>query len=241
MEYTKLNAFPHAKPMRSNFSKTAAIFFSPETLLPFVIGSIFLSVLGNSVSQIIENAFGTSYQAAIGVGLGSLLIFLLAVYLFARGLQQLEPRALVGARTPAQRRGLILLVSREQPCRIAIRHHLDTLEHCWLLHSNWDQSEAAVEQLVQEFLGRPGLQIKPIPVPNIYDPLECYAIVRKIYRNLPPGWDVNDVIADYTGMTVNQSVGVVLATYNLKAPLQYTPEDSKKPGGSMQPIEIVLR
>jgi hypothetical protein len=34
--------------MRSHFSRTAAIFFNPETLLPFLIGSIFLAVLAPS-------------------------------------------------------------------------------------------------------------------------------------------------------------------------------------------------
>lgn len=225
--------------MRSSFSKAATIFFSPETLAPFVIGSIFLAVLGNSVSQVLANLFGTSTFAALSIGLGSLLIFLLAVYLFAQGLSQLEPRTLLGARTPTQRRGLILLVSREQPCQVAIRHHLGTLEYCWLLHST--KSEAAMNSLMQEFSAQTGLKFKPILIQAVYEPLEYYRPIRKIYAQLPSGWSVDDVIGDYTGMTASASVGMVLATLNTNAPLQYTPEDPKASQASMQPIEIVLR
>ena len=126
------------------------------------------------MSQVLANLFGTSTFAALSIGLGSLLIFLLAVYLFAQGLSQLEPRTLLGARTPTQRRGLILLVSREQPCQVAIRHHLGTLEHCWLLHSSWDKSEAAVNSLMQEFSAQPGLQLlADVRQIAMYEQLHC--------------------------------------------------------------------
>ncbi|MFW6360065.1 MAG: hypothetical protein ACOC0N_12740 [Chroococcales cyanobacterium] len=37
--------------MKNNLSRAAKIFFNPETLFPFIIGTVFLSVLGNAVSQ----------------------------------------------------------------------------------------------------------------------------------------------------------------------------------------------
>ncbi|WP_292853445.1 hypothetical protein [Nostoc sp. NMS8] len=38
--------------MKNYFFQAAKIFFNPETLVPFIIGTIFLSVLGNALNPI---------------------------------------------------------------------------------------------------------------------------------------------------------------------------------------------
>jgi hypothetical protein len=224
--------------MRSHFSKTAAIFFSPETLLPFLMGSVFLAVLGNAVWQILLNLLGTTTFAVAQIALGSILIFLLSVLLFARGLKHLESDTLPNARIPRQHPGLILLVSREQPCRIAIQYHLPTLNQCWLLCSHETRSIATT--ITQEFTAQ-SIQFTTLIVNNIYDPLEYYQQIKRIYDHLPKGWTVKDVIADYTGMTAHGSVGMVLASLSPNAPLQYTPAHPTKPNESLTPIEITLK
>ncbi|WP_250565894.1 CRISPR-associated protein [Adonisia turfae] len=229
--------------MRSPFSKAASIFFNPETLLPFLIGSIFLAVLGSAVWEVLFSLVtdlndNNALAAAVQLAIGSLLIFLLSVLLFARGLKQLEPETLADARTPIKHRGLILLVSREEPCRVAIQHHADRLERCWLLHS--DQTKAMAVAIADTYSGN-RMSFKLIHVNDIYDPMEFFQHIRRIYDQLPIGWLPQQVMADYTGMTAHGSVGMVLASLSPKAPLQYTPVNPNRSNESMTPIEIALR
>lgn len=231
--------------MRSQFSRTAAIFFNPETLVPFLLGSVFLAVLGNAVWQIALDFFmqltgGNTTLAALQIAVGSLLIFSFSVLLFARGLRRMEPQILPGAHTPSKHRGLILLVSREATCRVAIEYHQPELKYCWLLHSN--ESRQIAIDLREEFEAQ-GITFNLILVENVYNPVEFFHTVRRIYASLPPNCDPQDVIADYTGMTAHGSVGMVLAGISAPpyTPLQYTPAQPEDPTKSMAPIEIVLR
>jgi len=230
--------------MRSQFSRAAAIFFSPQTLLPFLLGSVFLAVLGNAVWQILLDFFvqrtGSTTLAAIQIASGALLIFVLSVLLFASGLRKLEPQTIANARIPAKHRGLILLVSKYVPCQVAIQHHLPVLEQCWLVCS--DESRAIAESLQKTF-AQQKLAFKIIYINDVYDPLEFYQHGRRIYAQRLPGWSPQQIIADYTGMTAHASVGLVLASLALSpnAPLQYTPVNPTRTDQSLTPIEIVLR
>ncbi|MBW4613619.1 MAG: CRISPR-associated protein [Desmonostoc vinosum HA7617-LM4] len=227
--------------MRNNFLQVAKIFFNPETLIPFIIGTIFLSVLGNAFTQILFNIFGTTTIAAVGIALGSVLIFLFSVWFLAKSLSKMRsPEINLGKSSPQKHKGLVLLVSRDEPCRKAIEYHFPQLEYCWLICSS--QSLELAKKLKEDF---PKLKIlDPIVVNDIYDPLEFYQVVRKIYNHLPPGWTVKDAIADFTGMTAQASVGMVLASLSIQGQLQYTPADSingQLTGHSLSPIEIVLK
>lgn len=229
--------------MKKNFDQVARIFFNPETLFPFIIGAIFLAVLGNSVSQILSNIFGTSMKASFGIALGSVLIFGSMVWLLKKRLEkQLQsPPLNLDKQSPDPHRGLILLVSRSEPCKAAIECHSPLLERCWLICSQATLSTA--KELKEELT-----QLKiadPIVVNDVYDPIEFFQKVKGIYRNLPQGWNEGDVIADFTGMTVLGSVGMVLACRSLGNQLQYTPaelnDDGKPSGRSLKPIQIVLK
>lgn len=227
--------------MQNNFSKAAKIFFNPETLIPFIIGTMFLSVLGNALTQLLFNIFGTTTSAAVGIALGSVLIFIFSVWFLARSLAKMRsPEIDLGKIPPKKHKGLMLLVSRDEPCRKAIEYHLPQLEYCWLICSS--QSIDIAKKLKQDF---PQLKIyDPIVVNDIYDPLEFYHVVRKIYKNLPKGWTIEDAIADFTGMTAQASVGMVLASLSVQSPLQYTPaesNDAQPTGRSFNPMEITLK
>lgn len=229
--------------MRTNFSQAARIFFNPETLLPFIVGAVFLSVLGNSVTQILFSFFGTSPKAALGIGLGAVLIFSLSVLLFARGLARLKtPQVKLDKKCPNKRRGLILLVSKMEPCQVAIEYHKSVLEGCWLICSK--ETLKIANDLIAQF---PQVNIaEPIVVNDIYDPLEFYRCVKNIYSRLPSDWNEQDLIADFTGMTANASVGMVLASLSRQYPLEYTPAEldkstGKTTGRSLPPIEITLK
>lgn len=223
--------------MRLNQSKIAQIFFNPETLLPFFFGSVFLAVLGNAVTQILFKTFGDSAQAAAGIAVGAVLIFVGSILLFARALER-QVKVEPNPRSPQKHRGLILLVSRQVPCQTAIHYHKPQLEYCWLLHSA--QTEPDAKALRQEFTDQ-GIQFATTQVNDINDPLEYYRYIQKIYANLPAGLSPQAVIADYTGMTAHGSVGMVFASRIHQSPLQYTPVNPTNPKASLAPIEIVLQ
>ncbi len=140
---------------------------------------------------------------------------------------------------PVKHKGLILLVSREEPCRKAIEYHLPQLERCWLICSS--QTLDLAKKLKQDF---PNLKIpEPIIINDIYEPLEFYQEVRKIYNYLPQEWVIEDVVADFTGMTAQASVGMAIASLCEQSSLQYTPaelKDGKPTGRSLNPIEITF-
>ncbi|MBI5758604.1 MAG: CRISPR-associated protein [Planctomycetales bacterium] len=226
--------------MPRNFSQALKLFFNPETVFPFLFGSTFLAVLGNSVYQLFTNMLGTSTRAVIGITIGSLLVFFTSVLWFAYALARMDtgirPR---GKRAPAKRRGLILLVSQADPCRKAIEYHKPVIEKCWLICST--QTLEIVNSLIQEYAGICVSQ--PIVITDVYDPLEFRNRVDEIYCRLPAGWGTSDVIADYQGMTAHGSVGMVLACLGTRGPLQYIParlDAQRKPIEALDPIEIVL-
>ena len=226
--------------MQNNLFQVAKRFFNPETLIPFFLGAIFLSVLGNAISDILKAIIGDSIGSAIKISIGSILIFIFCVWLLNKSLNTNLPPMDLGKSSPRKHRGLILLVSREEPCRKAIKHHYPKLEYCWLICSL--QTSNIAKQLEQDF---PKLKIPQLQIINdVYDPIEFSRAVTKIYDRLPNGLTKNDVISDFTGMTAQGSVGMTIASLLMrKSRLQYTPaelRDGKPTGNSLNPIEIVL-
>lgn len=227
--------------MSRSLSQAAKIFFNYETLLPFLFGSVCLGVLSNAVYQVLVNYLGSTRPVAVGIAIGALVVLVLAVWSFGRGLKalQLEPPDAFVSRRPAPRRGLILMVSRAEPSRKAIEYHEEKLQQCWLLCSA--RTLDLARQLIQEF---PQIEFSaPVVVNNVHDPLEFRDCVEKIYQNLPDGWQASDVIADYLGMTAHGSVGMALACVPARRPLQYTParyDEQLRAAEPIDPIEIVV-
>lgn len=235
--------------MRTNYSQVARVFFTPETLFPFIIGAIFLSVVGNSVTQILFKLFGDSVNAAFCILLGAILIFLIMLWLIKKRLEKMRsPQVSLDKQQPIKYRGLILLVSRLEPCKTAIAYHTPVLERCWLICSETtvDMAKELKQEFSQRKISGPIIEIgEPIIVNDVYDPIEFAQKVKGIYRNLPDGWNGEDIIADFTGMTALGSVGMALACLSSGHQLQYTPaelkDDGKPTGRSLMPIEIVLK
>jgi hypothetical protein len=227
--------------MRYNFHGVARIFFSSEALFPFFIGTIFLAILTKAVTQIVFNIAGASTQASILVAIVAIGIFIISVFFVARSLSKTALGEVdLGKKPPAQKKGLILLVSREEPCRKAIEYHLETLKYCWLICSS--QTVDIAQKIQRDF---PQLRIlEPIIIKDIYEPIEFCEAVKKIYKNLPKSWNKKDIISDFTGMTAQGSVGMVLASVFEKIPLQYTPaefdKDRRPTGRCLSPIEITI-
>jgi CRISPR-associated protein (Cas_Cas02710) len=228
--------------MRNNLSQAIQVFFNAETLLPFFIGSLFLAILGNSIYDILKNWIGTDTASLLRIAGIALLIFILAVSITVYTVNRRSNRLksiIPGTRPPRQFRGLILLVSRAEPCLTAIKYHLPTLQQCWLICSS--DTLKTTQQLINEYPHICANQ--PIIINDIHDPIEYRNAITKIYENhLPKGWTDQDVIADYTGMTAHGSVGMVLACMGLNRPLQYVPvaTDANQEAFSLDPIEITL-
>jgi hypothetical protein len=235
--------------MKRTFSQALRIFFSPETIVPFLLGSVCLSVLGNSVYDILKNTFGTTTPELSKVAIGAFFILGAAIILvsliIARRLAALRVDTPFEVSQKALDRlypGLILLVSRVESCQTAIAFHQKVLKRCWLICSNQSQSLEAAQELRRLY---PDVCVDdPIVVQDVYDPLTFRDNIDSIYRRrLPNGWQETDVITDYTGMTAHASVGAVLACLKTNRPLQYTPAKVDANGkiiGSLDPIKVIL-
>lgn len=226
--------------IQNSYFQVAKSFFNPETLIPFLIGAIFLSVLGNAISDILKAIIGDTTSDAVQIAIGSVVIFIFCVWLVAKSLTTNLPPMDLGKSSPRKHKGLILLVSREEPCRKAIEHHLPELKYCWLICSS--QTLNVAKKLQQDF---PKLIIpEPLVIKDVYDPVEFSHMVMNIYDNLPSRWTKDDIISDFTGMTAQGSVGMTIASLLMRqSSLQYTPaetRDGNKTGNSLNPIEIVL-
>lgn len=232
--------------MRSTFSQAIKIVFSPETILPFLVGSVFLAVFGNAVYDILKNIFGTTTPDLVKIAAIALLILVAAVlvvwWTITQRLSRLPIDVPFEVRQKALDRkykGLILLVSNLEACRVAIEFHRPLLERCWLVCSSTSLEKA--QELQRQF---PKMCIDPpIAVNDVYDPILFRDQINAIYETrLPQSWQDTEVISDYTGMTVHASVGMVLACLEKNRPLQYTPPNLRqgKIIGSLNPIRVTL-
>ncbi len=232
--------------MRSTFSQAIKIVFSPETILPFLVGSVFLAVFGNAVYDIFKNILGTTTPDLLKIAAIALLILIAAVlvvwWVITQRLSRLPLEIPFEVRQKAldrQYKGLILLVSNLEACQTAILFHQPMLEQCWLVCSSTSLEKA--QELRRQF---PQVCVDPaIVVNDVYDPILFRDQINTIYETrLPHSWQDTEVIADYTGMTVHASVGMVLACLEKHRPLQYTPPNLRqgKIIGSLNPIKVTL-
>jgi hypothetical protein len=232
--------------MRSNLSRALEIFFSPATILPFLVGSLFLAISGNATYDILKNTIGSDTPALVRIASLALMIFLgsvgLVLVIVSRRVDRLRrDRPVIRKRQPRQYPGLIVLVSNVEACEMAIRYHLPLLQRCWLICSTATFGKA---QEVARLFPLVCLD-DPIVINDVYDPMEFRDAVNGVYVDrLPVGWGPSDVIADYAGMTAHGSVGMVLANLMTDRPLQYTPAlvdgVTQRVVGSLEPIEITL-
>jgi hypothetical protein len=232
--------------MKKMLAQALKIFFVPETIFPFLVGSICLSIFSSSIYDILKNTIGTSTTAITQIAIGTFSILILAavtVYLIITRLARSPaniPFEVTTKSLDRQHRGLILLVSNEKACKTAIEFHKGKLEQCWLICSITSQPTA--EKVRQAF---PQICTSlPIVVNDVYDPLEFRDCINEIYeRRLPRGMAESEVIADYTGMTAHGSVGTVLAILGKNRPLQYIPaklDPDNKIIGSLDPIKVTI-
>jgi hypothetical protein len=217
------------------------LLFTPEALLPFLIGSVALAVLGNGVYQLLTNWLGTTTFALVEITVSALFVLLFIAWILSHIINRLRPLPeLIGIKHPTKRRGLILLVSREEPCRKAIEWHAKRLEYCWLFYS---ERTAQIAHELEDELRRRGKRVVTEYLDEVFNPLQIKKKVEEIYMDLPAGFTESDVILDFTGMTAVVSVGAVLACINRPRAIQYVPalfDDAIHAMRSYDPVEVVF-
>ncbi|MDJ0675470.1 MAG: CRISPR-associated protein [Calothrix sp. MO_167.B42] len=224
-----------------SLSRAIKPFFEPDTIVPFLIGTVFLSVTGNAISDILKQLIGEDVQSLTRIIIVSIIIFITCVWLVSKSLKKSAKQFDLSRANPQQHKGLILLVSREEPCRKAIEHHLPKLKYCWLIHSS--QSAPIVKNLQKDYPQVSFANPEQLIVNDIFDPIKFIDLVTEIYKKLPNNCHKDEVIGDFTGMTAQGSVGMAIASLLMhKTKLQYTPVamQNGKPSHSLTPIEILL-
>lgn len=215
--------------------------FSGQALLYFLVGTIAVSVSGNAAYQFLTNLAGTNKRAAGAIFTVAILILLWVAWRVERIIsfgKQATP--LAGKSRPLERRGLILLVSKEDTSQAAIKWHERRLEWCWLICSA--QTEAVAEKLRRR-LEQDGMHAEKKTVADAFDAVAVKNIVEGIYASLPNGLKETDVILDFTGMPTPASVGAVLACLNDERSIQYVPAEYDKRLDAVRPldpVEIIL-
>ncbi len=104
-------------------------------------------------------------------------------FLFGSACLGFEPRP-VGAytRPPEKHQGLILLVSRQEPCEKAIAYHQPKLKQCWLLCS---AQTLSIAQQVQKNYTEVCLD-NPLVVNDLNNPLEVKQLTEAHSTAPPP-------------------------------------------------------
>lgn len=227
--------------MARNLSRGLQRVFSGQALLYFLIGTIAVSVSGNAAYQFLTNITGTNKRAAGAIFTIAILILLWAAWRVERIIsfgKQTSP--LANRSRPIERRGLILLVSKEDTCQAAIKWHERKLEWCWLICSA--QTKPLAEKLRTE-LEQQGKHAHTRVVDDAFDAVAVKEMVEQIYDDLPTGLKETDVILDFTGMPTPASVGSVLACLGEQRSIQYVPAEYDKRLDAVRPldpVEIIL-
>ena len=227
-----------------NFSRGVKTILNVQNITPFLVYYLCAGIFSSTLYELIKTTIGNSTPNLLLFAIISLTIFLsFAAFLGHKFDRESKPKFDMSSdkKHPERHKGLILLVSRQQPCQIAIDFHIGTLEQCWLICSMKTLPVAqAIESMYRDRVIFHDLKV----INDIYDPTEYFRAIDPIYERLPTGLQESDIIADFSGMTANGSVGMALACAKNNRPLQYTPATVDKDGnitGSAEPIEIKLQ
>lgn len=168
--------------------------------------------------------------------------------------------ALVQRENPGPRRGLIVLMSpgsRTTAAENALRAHLSTIQHCWVIYGPDRPGQKPTSRENAELLGRKykeNINKNPITfhfkgIADEDNPQESYYLIRSIYEEGKAlGLSEKDIIADYTGGTKSMTAGMVLAcsvseerdSEYMKA-IKMTPSGVAEPSTEATPVLVDLK
>lgn len=221
------------------------LFFDPRVFPLFAIGSLALAAAGNSVYDLLKDWLGDFPLAHFKI-LGLTMAILIGAAFLLSSILRFLRRGHISAIArphPEKRKGLVFLVSNEEPLAKAFAYHQPVLSHCWLIATN---NSLEVAREFQEKHAQPGKRFFIKVLSDEFSWEECKKIIDEIYANLPEGLKPTDVITDFTGLTKPASAGAILACLSPDRPLQYVQPifemrgDGMKAIGPGDPIEIVI-
>jgi hypothetical protein len=141
----------------------------------------------------------------------------------------------------------------ETPSEVSIRHHLKTLEHCWIVSTEGALPE--VERIIQKLIDEELIThqkaqaifhygskyiLKPVEPPDQLidfllsdrdsdNPNQVRKLINAIYADArEKGLTESEIITDYTGSTKSMTAGVILACAKPSRRLQYLSQIDKE-------------
>lgn len=226
------------------------------------------SLLGVAISLVViqgvlPNILAGLIQTYYLIG-GTAILAVFVLFLFLRYWERTATRKaresldLIQRGNPSPRKGLIVLASpgpRTTAAENAVKAHLASLEHCWIIvgPDRPDQAPSSrqnAEAIIQRYgaIKSPPIGFYIKAVDDEDDPRKVYHLVTAVYEEAKAyGLAEKDVIADYTGGTKSMTAGVVLAcstsehrdTQYMKAK-QVTPMGTAEPRSEATPVLVDL-
>lgn len=191
--------------------------------LQYALGFTLLNFLGlgvvpNLVSEYVKAYYASALVAFMVLGLAYVLVGLISRAVARRARASI---AMVQSENLSPREGLIVLSSpgsRTTPAENAIKAHLGTLQHCWIIAgpdvpgirpSSADNARSLIEHYQTL---RPTIRFHPRELDDEHNPEKAFHLVESIYREARAfGLTEHNMIADYTGGTKSMTAGMVLA------------------------------
>jgi hypothetical protein len=201
-------------------------FFEPSnTPILFIIGSLFLAVLGEGFYGLLEDIWGDNWTTRLVVVLVALAIFGTISTIFwlrVRQISQRHPAVPVGEQAQPHA-GVVLLASltptSAEPAILAHHQQQNTLRHCWIIASPQVQHKAHDFAADLEQKGIRGY-VQPIEDVNRID--MAYAAVQQTLQEATQIFgDTQQVIVDITGSTKVMTAGAVLACQDWDVAMEY--------------------
>jgi hypothetical protein len=196
-----------------------------NTPILFIVGSMFLAVLGEGFYGLLEDMFGDSWLTRLFVVSVALLVFGTVTFVFwlrARQLHHQEPPEPTGEKAEPHA-GLVLLASMTpnsaEPDILAHHRQGNTLQHCWIIVSP-QVKEKAVELATK--LEQQGVDAHTEDLADVNRIDQAYTAVQNAIRQARRVLKANEqVIVDITGSTKVATAGAVLACMDEGVTMEY--------------------
>lgn len=215
--------------MQRSFGEAARILFDPGATLLFIVGSIVLGVLGNSIYDLIVERLATVPNRLVIIAVSSAMILFAIVVALLLWLNRPRPKikvALSPERHAEPAHSLVLLVSpgdfERSSEKVAVEHHTASkvLQHCWLIVS----PEAAKHEklsMIKQMLASHRVHIYEEQIDDGYQANLAYMAAERVLKaaqNVSPN---GVVTVDITGGTKTMTSGAVLAAFANSVSIEY--------------------
>jgi hypothetical protein len=183
-----------------------------------ILNFLALGVLPNLVSEYVQTYY---VSALVAVGVLVLLYLLLELVGRKAASKARSNIVMVQSESVPPRKGLIVFSSpgaRTTAAENAIKAHLASLEHCWIVAGPdrpWTtpHARANAEQIVAKYKAlKPTMTFHLKELDDEHNPEKVFHMVQAIYHEARAlGLEETDIVADYTGGTASMTAGMVLA------------------------------